>query len=381
MSSTGTWYDTGQFQAALGTDGPPDQVYNIGPIVIATVASGSPTTPNSTLWPSSQTAITTQCLSFDDYFSGQSRIIGSGFEVHNVTPELYVGGTVTVSKTPQFNAPSSVCGTLLESNNSTRVSGNTQLGTISLCPPGDIGLAMLLPGSRQWEAKKGAYCVQTIDIEDNPAQVQANRAHVYVSSDFNGTSYGSSTCYALATIGTNIQLNSQYTGAAPGSKVVPMDSSSAYFTGLPNQSVLTLTVVQIIETFPSVASPLVTLATDTPDYDPLFYELYKRANQMLPVGVAAGENASGDFWDKVLETIGSLADNKVLQSIVPMGNLIGPGISALSSGVRGIRNKPKEKKDDTNFKGGTAGLVKPKPPPIPPKPAHLVGVPAVPRKK
>lgn len=133
------------------------------------------------------------------------------------------------------------------------------------------------------------------------------------------------------------------------------DTSGAYFTGLPGQTQLTITVRKGIETFPSFKDPLVTLARATPDYDPAFFELYKRIAQELPSGVAVGENASGDFWDKILT---------VIQAAAPvLGPMMGPAGGLLASGAsqaaKLIQKKRNEKANDSDFKGGKASVKAP----------------------
>jgi hypothetical protein len=205
---------------------------------------------------------------------------------------------------------------------------------------------MLLPGTRQWEAKHGAYVVETFDMEMNRPQTTSFQNTVMVRGDFTVSDYlAGSTLPAAITHG----------GAADGYtplpfKFSPKDTSGIYFTGLPWETTLTLTVRKGIETFPTFTDPLVTLARGTPAYDPAFFELYKLIAQQLPPGVAVGENASGDFWDKILSIVQDVAPT-VGSAFGPAGGIIG---GLVSQAAKAGQQKRNQKADDTNFKGGKA---------------------------
>jgi hypothetical protein len=321
-----------------------------GPIVIVTCPAGAATTPAGDGW--NPASATVSVLDYNDYYQGQSREIFSGFEVHNVTNQLNVGGTVTVYRMPQFTYPSavSIVGTEASDFANTFVQN---YALISRMPPGDLQEALLLPGTRQWEARDGCYCVETFDMDHNLPQAGTLAQRLYVAGDFaGGKDFTQAPLPALASFyGNSGPQAVDNAWACLTRKPVAKDTSGAYFTGLPGQSQLTLTVRKGIETFPTFKDSLVTLARSTPDHDPAFFELYKRIAQELPPGVAVGENASGDFWDKILGIIGDVAP-MIGPSLGPLGGAVGNVVSLAAKAGQKARNKPKP--DDTNFKGGKA---------------------------
>lgn len=342
---TGVMYQDGTIVDSATTS----KDFRYGPVVIVTVASKEATTPASPLWPPvGQIGI--QVIDFNDFLEGQSREIFSAFEVHNVTNKLNVGGTVTTYRLPQFTYATTLSVQAPAAANNL----NLMPGKISRLPPGDVEDCMLLPGTRQWEAEHGCYCVETFRMDQNLPQCGENGIRVLASGDFPG-GYGAANTlpviarfFAPASAGI-IQRSPQF-------KAVEKDTSGAYFTGLPGQTQLTVTVRKGIETFPSFKDPLVTLARATPDYDPIFFELYKRIAQELPVGVAVGENASGDFWDKILGII-----QQVAPALGPLGGPIGGLVAGgVSQAAKLVQQKRNEKANDADFKGGKSVVKAPK---------------------
>jgi hypothetical protein len=319
----------------------------VGPIVIVCVAAGQPTTPSDPAWPPAG-SVTIQVVDYNDYYYGQSRETFSAFEVHNVTNKLNVGGTVTVYRMPQFNLEQL---TSIYDVTTNAFKSGAMPSTTSRLPPGNLEQAMLLKGTRQWEAEFGAYCVETFDHEHNLPMASRIGNRIFIAGDFiGGDVINQVPC--IAGVNSGLDLTHPY---GITYKPVSKDTSGAYFTGLPGQTQLTLTQRKGIETFPTFLDPLVTLARNTPDHEPLFFDLYKRASQELPPGVPVGENASGDFWDSVLGVIADIAP-VVGGAFGPAGAALGGLAGGAAKAGQAIRNKnqvtkkPVEKPDNTNFK-------------------------------
>lgn len=294
----------------------------LAPIVITSVPSGSPTWPSSIAdVPSAQT--NRKVINLNDYYSGNSRIIGGGIEVHNVTPALTKKGTCTVYRQPQTYTPAHV--TFIDRASATDAAyvGMPQYTVISRLPPSTPDQAILLPHSKQWDAAHGSYQVFTMDFDQPDTCAFGNRHFGYYdfaggqsgndagadgTSLLPGATYGVSRSaqlanYAAAPVNTR---KVTYPSAAPF-KVWPADTTGAFYTGLGPDTTLTITAIFIIESFPTNPSPLVTLATPPPAYDPNFFRLYKEVILTMPPGVMVGENASGDWWEKVLRMVGTAA--------------------------------------------------------------------------
>jgi len=178
---------------------------------------------------------------------------------------------------------------------------------------------LLLPDTKQWEAKYGCYLCDTYDLETTRPSPQSLRPHLFLSGDF-GNTYDSSDTLNGFGRGVNTSGGYCYTSV---SKPIKKNTSGVLFSGLNGQTQLTLTTIMVVETFPSPVDPLVTLARNTPDFDPMFFQLYKQIANSLAPGVMVGENASGDFWKKILGVVRDFAP--------AIGSVFGPVGGALGN--------------------------------------------------
>lgn len=321
----------------IPTFGTPDpKVYPLGPIVIAQCPVGGETFPSTNAF--NFTNLIIETLDFNEFMDGNTREISSAFEVHNVTNKLSVSGTCTV-----YRSPHSFQDCLPMFNNGGAAARRAPC-YVCPAPPGRYTEALLLAGSKQWEAEWGTYIVETFDHELNRPQVMDSDS-IFFS---NSPSYGSY-MYGVARAP---RLSAAVQGAEqlfPRNKLCPRDISGAYFTGLDKDTQLTITVTKVFETFPSVKDPLVTLARPSQTYSAEFFTLYKEIAARLPPGVMVGENASGDWWRKLVGVIKDAAP-LVGSAFGPLGATLGglvqKGAGAIESwdDARTPVKKEKEKK-------------------------------------
>lgn len=295
-------------------------VYPIAPIVIAQCPVGGETFPSSAAF--NATNLVVETLDFNEFLDGNTREISSAFEVHNVTNKLSVSGTVTV-----YRSPHSFQDCLPQVLN-----GTPRRAPYYVCPapPGRYTEALLLAGSKQWEAEWGCYIVETFDHDENRPQVMDSDS-IFFS---NSPSYGAQ----MFGVGRHPRLVGS-NQVFSRNKLCPRDISGAYFTGLDKDSQLTITVTKVFETFPSVRDPLVTLARPSASYSPDFFALYKEIAAKLPPGVMVGENASGEWWQKLLGVVKDVAP-AVGAAFGPLGGMIG---NAVSGGARLLEGKETKK--------------------------------------
>jgi len=191
-------------------------------------------------------------------------------------------------------------------------------------PPQAQADALLLSGSKQWEAKDGAYIVgsfhsEVIPLQDTiviePIQYAAN------VPEGQGLYYMPSA--GQITNGTSQILfwNDLFWSQ--------QDACGVYFTGLSPQTTLTINWNILIERFPSAAdADLVVLAKPSPRYDPIALELYSLCMQEMPVGVPVSENGLGDWFMKV---IGRARD--IVMPALRIGGAINPKIGLLTGAM------------------------------------------------
>jgi hypothetical protein len=223
-------------------------------------------------------------------------------------------------------------------------------------PPDTAANAVLFPNSKVWLAKDGVYAVQTLNTMDLPPQRMVSGGVGYMLS----TTAGANPVTQM--FGT---LPSSISGTPSNfpTAVYPFDNSGAFFTGLSNQTTLTITVRYLYERFPSMSSStldttLLTLSSPSAPWDSSALELYSRVLVELPPAVPVCENDDGSWFSRILGWIGDVAP--------VVGNIAGfflPGASAVGN-IVGTAAKAV---------GGVYAPASPSaPPPLPPRP-HNVG--------
>jgi hypothetical protein len=250
------------------------------------------------------------------FLEGASRMISNGFEVINTTAPLNRQGQVTVYRQDQGKAQTQ-----------TFTTGTTAFSAVPLRrPPEDIGQAMLLPGSRTWEAEKGAYVVTGFLGQDNPPLFPTYATPAY-NLDANDED-------SIGTVNTtNVAINNvDNTGGiarVPPTKFHPIHQSGAIFTGLSEETTLTVFNNCYIESFPGPSQPdIVVLATPSAVYDPVALEILSQAMSRLPVGVPSEQNAFGDWFMSAVESVANF--------VTPVAMALGmPGVAAVS-GAAGL---------------------------------------------
>jgi len=176
-------------------------------------------------------------------------------------------------------------------------------------PPATVGQAQQLEGIT-WDAKQGALVPLFPDFDANCPQ-QFLPGHVFISSsaltNTDSLVYG----YADTAVDPGLVNTSQHLTA--GVLSLPFNQSGAYFTGLSEQTMLTLTARFLVEVFPTPYSSLYALARPSPPYDPRVGELLNVLMADLHPGYPVGMNAKGDFFKKVLGGLG-----KVYKTVQPV---------------------------------------------------------------
>ena len=311
------------------------------------------------------------------YLTGDSRLVGVGWEVTDTSAEINKQGSLCVYSYPQKQR--------IETYSifaDSPPAGTIDFSIFEVCritlPPTNLKQAMLLPDSKIWEAKWGAYMVPTFqdmnNIPGEPSTVEplleayTSNPNATPGAGFTDKFYipfvpsGPSQVSGTVTFGT--RASGMY-------KIAPTNTNGVVLSGLNPQSTFTLSLVYYIETIPSGNDPsLVVLTQPPPPFDPVALEIYSRVSAKLPPGVFVGENDAGEwFWN----VVGDIAN--VLHPVVkaiPQTAFLADTVNSVGNAARqnATRNKPKEKKKEgTLVKATPSSMVKPKKPlpPIPPK--------------
>lgn len=259
--------------------------------------------------------------------SSRIRVIAKGFEIHNVTPLLSVGGALTVyrdSTTGGFNPDS--CGTVV--NESTPQS-SLSLPVYPLAKvPETLAEVMLIPGAKQWDAKEGCYCVATMNSQTNiPGDTTPC---ILTATD---SSNGTNDTYLNVAKGTVFPLVQEASMTRS-----PFFVSGAYLSGLPVGTQLVINTVYIIERFVDQSNQdLVVLSSPSPFYDVVALELYAKSAHILRAGVPVSENDAGDWIKDIADVLGDFG--------VPGMPLVKGGVD-LYNKIAGVDSKHDKKKND-----------------------------------
>lgn len=208
--------------------------------------------------------------------------------------------------------------------------------------PDTLAEAMLLPGTRQWEAKDGVYSVVPFTSKPNTASYGTTTAPaIYRDSTYNPapgsvTPGGNYMNILTPTITSGNHLS------FPFSKVAPVHSKGAIITGMAATSRYTINVNFFVESFPDLSDQsTLLLATPSAQYDPVALEIISQITKELPIAVPVSENGFGDWFAGIVADIAPVLSGVALA----MGH---PELAALAGAAGAaagtFRKKPKPKK-------------------------------------
>jgi hypothetical protein len=251
--------------------------------------------------------------------AGDFRIIAKGFEVHNVTAELYKGGTVTVFESPLDSYDTAQTYTVTNAAASVTTPASC---LINPAWPDSANTAFSLVNSKQWEAKDGCYVIGRINATEIPIE--------------NGLNF-TNPCYATGNGGSTLTSLVPTADIDGGNGINPclwenFNFTGAFFTGLSYQSALTVNYLVIIENHPSSQGDLVySLAKPPPCRDDIALSMYSCILREMPVGVPVNENGLGDWFADAVSTVADYV-SPVLSAIPH------PGTMAAGAALRAAGN-------------------------------------------
>lgn len=350
----------------------------VGPVIIDYALDSTPNMPNGTFPADGVTDLRESISVPEQNLEGNVRCIGMGIEVVNRTAPLYESGLCSLAR---MNQPSNqkfhISNRQLGTPNNTF--GDREVIPFQLAPQNLADLT-LSQDVTQWHAKEGHYSVIPLKIDEshsfapcaNPVLGYRN----YPRPGVGAGDWGTNTIVMdrLVPNGTSTYTSNTITHQNPTDTVV------AFYTGLTPESTLTLRVRWILERFPSVSEPeILVLARNSARYDPKALELWKHICFHFPPGVMFKENPAGEWFKRILGTIGKFA-SPLLNAVPVVGPLLSGGASLLSNHLlesaeedRVERRKENAKKPASQQIAASGRLKnppkgpKPKPPPKPKK--------------
>lgn len=288
------------------------------------------------------------------YIEGLGRILGVGLEVHDVTPELYKGGTVTVGEIPQSPVTSYPMNLLyrtpIEGGTGFYYTGTTSKVKPIVGRPDSLYEAMQYPGTRQWEAKDGVYMVLPLTTTENEPSTSEYTTPMIQGPDSieleTGQDNVSQILVCPSEPGARVTSTRQIAGPM---KWTPLSSKFAYFTGLSPETKLTINVRVFYESFPTVADrDILPLATPSPDIDPHALALYQHCMTHLPIAVPVGENGLGEWFAQAVSEFSDVVGLGLSAIGVPFASQIAGGAKMIANDYLKTQAKKKVAKGKPN---------------------------------
>lgn len=265
-----------------------------------------------------------QYLTTDDtHDSIAYRCIASGFEVVNTTAAINRQGSVTCYEFDPACTSTNV--NFVKAGSPDLLRANIS-ACIMAAPPGTVGAAKQFHSSHTWNAEDGAYCVAKLNSMQNPAQREGCNAWVMIS-DAGTSSFPNSISSAVGE--TAAIIPGSGTGDSDNISAcsfTKFGTSGAYFTGLSEETTLTVTWRCVLERVPSsVDRAMQALARPSPVLDNVALTLYSQMLHQMPPGVPQNYNDFGKWFRMA---------SKVAKNVIPkalpwiggaVGSVLAPG--------------------------------------------------------
>ncbi len=220
-------------------------------------------------------------------------ILAMGFEVYNVTPELYVGGSLVRYRIPTQNR------TALRQIRGPASNVTTPVYGIPAIPTTE-SLATQYPDSVVADAKDGTYQQHAIQDAVSDFRMTENISMEITPITIAPAAPTDSNCWLTTATDSYVQIAPAYRG--------DFDIVGSYFAGLPEQTVLKIRYRVIVSTVPnSTNSQLVSLAKTSPPDNPLLTQLISQVQHQFPAGIPVSMNPKGEWWKKIVRKVAETA--------------------------------------------------------------------------
>jgi hypothetical protein len=289
----------------------------------------------------------------DEYLRGPYKIAGLGIEVFNTTATINKQGTCTTALMNQSGFKEFTM-SLYDTGPQWVPATCFQVRSV----PTTLADMTLLPGNTQWPAEEGHYSVVPLTSLGTLPPAASPIYPLWTDDEFDvvtSTAHPNWRGPALAST-TYPSLGPKFVPTKnPG--FVPLNSPVAFYTGLSQETTLTLRVRWIIERFPNDnESSIVVLSTPTAHYDPVALEIYSRLMMKTPPAVMFKENPQGEWWKTMLAGIADIAQDGLLAIPHPLAQGAGQAIK-LGRAILSPHDE-KEKKEIEKLKQENAELLK-----------------------
>lgn len=278
--------------------------------------------------------------------NSMSRLVAGGFEVHNDTAALHAQGSVTV-----FTAPNEWSYPYLAANRHLSAQDDHFcMFMTARAPPTSPSEAASMPNARTWKATDGALVPFRMDVESGDMNMRPATSTIPDIRFNDNANIGYTSCGGVRLERYTQETFEKVHWDSPEYPVryAALESSGAYFSGLSEETVLTLDMRFYLEVAPTSANQaLVSMATPSAAHDRMALDCYADCLEQLPPGVPVHMNAAGDWWRMVSKIASTLAPalNQLHPAAGATANAVSLGTAALAN--RKTDKTPKSKSNTT----------------------------------
>lgn len=267
---------------------------------------------------------------------GTYRVIGWGLEGVNTTASLNMQGLCSTARFNQSGQKS--VERYVTADPATAFNQVFSLFRSVRFPPADLSELLNLQGAQQWEAREGFYAVVPLKFpteEVGPAAEFALLRPDPISTLYTAGAPGEFIAYLPSTGLTSVGTMATPVAAYPTyDEDIPHDGVIIYFSGLSDQTSLTIRSRWIIERYPADPDAMVPLATPGAYFDPLALQIYTRTMQKMKPAVMFKENPEGEWFSRLLGTIADMAGPLITMIPHPAAKVIGAGLTAARAATK-----------------------------------------------
>lgn len=286
----------------------------------------------------------------DTDLSNNMRVVAAGFEVIDGTADLYKQGILTCYRQNQPTTDPRFyhgMGTSLVAGDITNC--DTDVKIVKM-PPTTTGAALLIPSSKQWLVKEGAYV--SVDFNDSTLpMVPPSPFTVGLISDSTPVTVGFNDTMTYVGIDPTNQFSRAIGGttppsfirdyAAPTTRMMPINQSGIFLSGLNPLATITVNAIFYVECAPDGEDEeLLTLATESPSKDEFSLMIVSELRRDSPVAVKLYENYMGEwFVDGIKDIISTVTP--WLSNAVHIGKTVSGWAdeAKANNGVLGLNSK------------------------------------------
>jgi len=274
-------------------------------------------------------------------------VCGWGVEVVNVTPMLNIGGTLTTASIPQFDQVDHFAQVMCVADGPVagEIFGPFEVRPIACCPTDEASL-LQFQGSKQWNAKEGAYCpvpINWVDYTESPFPC----GPIALVSSMPTQGFVTQPCFLPSR--ANVSIGATNVIVQPRAySFLNCDSQCIMLTGLDPKTELTVRFKFWGMTEPKSNVVQLRAAKPPVPWDDEFLKFATMMKRTAPTSTYFTDNPSGEWWKKLLGTAAELAPSilsmiphPAARALAPVAQMAAPmfmGMAAESATKRKAKN-------------------------------------------